>query len=187
MAKDVADLVAKFREAADKLPPTTHDKIVQGAQRTKAIYLAGAQRAGLTPGKRMNVGKRGARWGVRYELLSSRGGNESAIVRYTGPVHLVNNDTRAHPILAAAGRNARREEARQVISALTGTRVRRSRRTGGPKALALPTGPVASVKHPGTRGKDFFTPADDFARREVTRITGGVHREYLTRAGFGRN
>lgn len=144
-------------------------------------------RAGLTPGKKLNVGRRGAAWGVGYDTHTATSGSVASIVRFKGPVHLVNNDTKPHRILTAAGRTAQREEARQVIQALTGTRIRRSRRASGPKALGLPTGPVASVKHPGTHGKNFFRPADDFARQEVKRITGDARQDILLRGGFGRD
>jgi hypothetical protein len=187
MAKDVADLVRKFEASANLIPPTVADQTLKGAQRVKALYLAGAQRAGLTPGKKMNVGKKGARWGVRYDHLKSSEAKEEVIVRFTGPVHLVNNDTSPHRILTAAGKAAEREQARTVIQALTKTKVRRARTASGPRALALPTGPVASANHPGTQGKDFFKPADDLARTEVKRIVGDTHRIYLTRGGFGRN
>jgi hypothetical protein len=173
MAKDVADLVRKFQASADFIAPTVADQSLKGAQRTKVIYLAGAQRAGLTPGKKMNVGRNGARWGVRYDALKSSDAKEEILVKFTGPVHLVNGDTNPHVILTAAGRARQRELARQVIQRLTNTRIRRSRRSNGPMALALPSGPVASVKHPGTRG--------------VARIVGDTHRIHLTRAGFGRN
>lgn len=186
MAKDVADLVRKFERSADAVAPTVKERKFTAAKRVKAIYLAGAQRAGLTPGKRMNVGRKGARWGVRYDVLQSEQNNGSIIVRYTGPVHLVNNDTKAHAILTAAGKAAQREQARQVIQALTNTKVRKGRRANGPRALALPSGPVASVKHPGTKGKNFFGPADDFARSEATRIVGETPKRFLTTGGFGR-
>lgn len=181
MAKDVADLVRKFEAAANQAPKTFDEQKIRAAQRTKAIYLAGAQRAGLTPGKKMNVGKKGARWGVRYDELKAG----QVLVRFTGPVHLVNSDTTPHRILTAAGKAQQREQGRVLISALTNTRVRRTRRANGPRALALPSGPVASVKHPGTRGKNFFRPADDFARAESTRIVGQSHTRYLKTAGFG--
>lgn len=187
MARDVADLVRKFERSANAVPPTLKDTIGSASLRTKNIYLAAAVRAGLTPGKKLNVGRRGATWGVGYDMQTASSGSVASIVRFKGPVHLVNNDTRPHRILTAAGRAGQREEARQVIQALTGTRIRRSRRANGPRALGLPTGPVASVKHPGTKGKNFFRPADDFARQEVKRITGDARQDILLRGGFGRN
>src|SRR5690242_7351897 len=98
MARDVADLVAKFEKAAAEAPRTFHEKATEAAQATKRIYLAGAQRAGLTPGKKMNVGRNGARWGVRYDPASTKAGDPAFLVKFTGPVHLVNNDTSPHVI-----------------------------------------------------------------------------------------
>lgn len=187
MASSAADLGRKFREASAAGPPVIRDTITEAAKRTKVIYIAGAAKAGLVPGRRMRgVGKKGAAWGVGYEFIGGTGADQSVVVKYRGPVHLVNNDTAPHLIMSKAAKAQLRQQARAFVQATTGQRVRRSRRsTSGPQALGLPSGPVASAKHPGTQGKNFFRPADDFARSEVTRIAGKSRAQMLRRGGFG--
>jgi hypothetical protein len=180
-----ADLARKFEASASAVAPTVKDTITEAAQKTKRVYLAGAASAGLTPGKRMSgVGRRGAAWGVGYEFQGSAGADQSVLVKFRGPVHLVNNDTSPHLVEGRAARAVRREQGRQLITALTGTRVRRGRRSSGPQGLSMPWGVRASAKHPGTQGKNFFRPADNFARAEVKRIAGESRRQILLRGGF---
>lgn len=77
-----------------------------------------------------NVGRRGAKVGVRYDIKGSE--NPTALVRWYGPVHLVNNPTRRHEITP----KVRRRKARKAVL-VNGT-------------------PRARADHPGTRGKRFF-------------------------------
>jgi hypothetical protein len=72
------------------------------------------------------VGKRGARVGVRYDQGNTPG---TMLVRATGPVHLIESDTKAHPIPKA------RKRGRKRYVVIPGVGVR------------------SSVKHPGTSGK----------------------------------
>lgn len=187
MAKDVADLVRKFEASANAVPPTLDKTISTASLRTKQLYIAAAVRAGLTPGKRLNVGRKGTRWGVGYEKHTADSGSVASIVRYKGPVHLINNDTKPHLIESKAARARRRQEGKALIQLLTGKKVNKSKSkfADGDMALNLPSGPVASIQHPGTTGKDFFKPADEFARNEVARIVGDSRREILVRGGFG--
>jgi hypothetical protein len=185
MAQSAAELARKFQRSAAQTGPTVRETVTKSAYRTKVIYLAGARTAGLVPGRRMmGVGRRGAAWGVKYDIFETSPGDASTVIKFYGPVHLVNNDTTPHLIEGRGARSARREQARQVISALTGTRVRRARRSSGPQVLSMPWGVRAYAKHPGTRGKNFFRPADDFARSEVKRIVAASRRELLMRGGF---
>jgi len=133
------------------------------------------------------VGRNGAAWGVKYKVKESQGGNQFAVVEFFGPVHLVNNDTAPHIIESKRQRAARRAQARVVIQALTQQRVRRSRaRAGSSAALKIGDGFATEVNHPGTTGKNFFRPADTFARSEVTRIIQKTHKNTLSKARFGR-
>ena len=184
MAKNVADLVRKFEQSANAVPPTLDKTVGTASLRVKNIYIAGAVRAGLTVGKRMNVGKKGAAWSVRYDKQTAPSGSVASIVRYRGPVHLLNNDTKPRVIMAATAKANQYNQGKGLIQALTGKKVKK-KAVKGSQALNLPTGPVASVKHPGTHGKNFFRPTDDFARTEATRIVGDSRREILVRGGFG--
>jgi hypothetical protein len=67
---------------------------------------------------------------VRYDIRGN-----VAIVRYTGPAHLVLNPTKPHRIEPGRTRSGRR-------------------RRGGKRVLAINDGLAAYANHPGTRGKD---------------------------------
>jgi hypothetical protein len=85
----------------------------------------------VAPARRLSgVGKRGAKVGVRYDIKGAK--NPTAIVRATGPMHLIERSTKAHTIPRSRGR-------------------------GRLKVLRLP-GDVfrRSVQHPGTRGRRPF-------------------------------
>lgn len=184
MAKSAAELARMFERAASQVPATVNETGTKAAQRTKTIYIAGAGTAGLVPGRRMRgVGKKGAAWGVGYET-DGAGADQSWIVRFKGPVHLVNNDTSPHQILGAAAKVAAKQQGKALIQALTGKKVKGVSKKVKNKGLVMPWGVRAYANHPGTRGKDFFRPADDFARSEVKRIVGASRREMLMRGGF---
>ena len=81
----------------------------------------------------------GAKIGARFTEPKSTS-NPQSIVKYTGPVHLLNNATKAHLI------------------GPRGKRVGKSgRQLSGKKALAFNSSDVrfGPVKHPGTKGEKF--------------------------------
>jgi hypothetical protein len=88
------------------------------------------------------VGKRGAKIGVRYDITKTAR-TPSATVRMVGPAHLLERDTRAHPIAPK-----------------------------GTKVLHLANGQfVARVEdHPGTRGKHPFEHGVDKSAPLVPRV-----------------
>lgn len=81
-----------------------------------------------------NMGRRGAKVGARYDVR--QGKNPSAIVKATGPLQIIERDTKPHRV----------------------PRERKSKR--GKKRLVLtPWGPRAFINHPGTKGKHPFEKA----------------------------
>lgn len=90
------------------------------------------------------VGLRGARVGARYDIKGTV--NPTALIRATGPLHLIERDTRPHEIK------------------------RRKRR--GKKALRLADGRFVSgaVQHPGTRGKRPFAKGVDATKESAPRV-----------------
>lgn len=99
----------------------------QGALVTKEIILAEAASSGVPPTSKIAGGK----WGVRYTVKG-----KSALVRITGAFHLVDRDTKAHPLKPRTrGRGARK------------------------KAIAFNGVARASAMHPGTKGKGIFADA----------------------------
>lgn len=97
------------------------------------------------------VGRRGARIGVRYDV---KGGQQAAaLVRMTGPAHLIERSTRPHTIEP------------------------RRRRRGG-QALRLADGSfAASVQHPGTRGKH---PWEKGVERSLPLVRESIRRSTLS-------
>jgi hypothetical protein len=72
------------------------------------------------------VGRKGAKVGSRYVVSSEPNGDATAVVRATGPLHFIENDTKA------------------------GARYRRRRGRGGA------AGPTKPMMHPGTKGQRPF-------------------------------
>ena len=123
----------------------------------KGVLIASAASAGLTPGGKLRgVGKSGGKWNVRYNVRGYE--NVVGVLRFTGQIHLVNNDTAAHEIAP------RRK-----------------------KALAFPDGGVRGgpVQHPGTRGKKFFEHAEPIIVRQSERIITQTVRGHLARVFTG--
>lgn len=100
-------------------------------------------------GRLRNVGRSGSRVGVRYTLFD---GNR-AIVQATGPLQIIERDTKAHTIPRTAGTRRLRTAAGRLS--------RKRESTGsvlsGRKVLVINGTPVMGpVNHPGTRGKHPF-------------------------------
>ena len=126
MALNAQQLAAKFQKAGQDLERAPREGVFKASLAGKTIMLADAAAKGLSPSSRIARG----RWGVGFDVKGSK--NPTAILKYRGQVHLVNNPTKAHEIRPRArGRRAKR-------------------------ALATPHGVFAKVQHPGTRGKRFF-------------------------------
>ena len=137
MAKDLAWVTAM----AATLP-----KQLQAAQtkavRASALHVTQAIRdeVRVATGGDMRlsgVGRRGARVGARFDVRGTK--NPTAMVKATGPMHLLEHDTRPHEI------------------GPRGRRVGRSgRRLKGAKALRIGGEFRASAQHPGTHAKRPF-------------------------------
>lgn len=109
---------------------TTQRRVTIAAAQTVKTATTASIRT-VAPRGRLNVGKRGARVGVRYKLER----DDKAVVAAFGPVQLIESDTQAHRIpkeLVGRGRNRRRNTKRIFIPGV---------------------GVRASANHPGTRGQ----------------------------------
>lgn len=163
----MAELVGKldkFGQAiADNRPAMVRVAIVTKGEFIKALARAGVN--GTTPVTK----KIGVRDDVKGKL------NATAIVRYTGPAHLINNRTRRHFI------GAKRLGTRRSLSA-------KSRKVGtlaafggsnrgsfggfrevknGKRALTIGANPRAYAFHPGSPGKQFFQDAKKHATKSA--------------------
>lgn len=95
----------------------------QAAMVAKEIQNAAIRSAVGADMRLSGVGPRGARVGTRFNFI----GNGDALVKATGPLHLVENPSKPHAIPGAR------------------------RRRGPRRPLATPYGPRWSVNHPGVR------------------------------------
>lgn len=123
-----AQVAAKFAAAADGIARTPR-RVTEAAALTVKRSVQ-AHLVVAAPRGRLNVGRKGARVGVRYTLAGN-----TAVVKMTGPAQLIERDTKAHRIPRATVGRGRRQRANTKVVVIPGVGVR------------------ASAAHPGTRGK----------------------------------
>lgn len=104
----------------------------------------------IAPGGKMrNVGKSGARVGVKRTITSGH----SAIVQATGPLHLLERDTKAHDIPRTLGSRRLRTAAGRLSQKREST----GKVLSGRKILVINGDFVMGpVHHPGTKGRHPF-------------------------------
>lgn len=104
------------------------------------------------PRGRLNVGKKGAKVGVRFDLPAPH----KAVVRMTGPAHLLESDTQAHRIPRGTIGRGRRQRANTKKIFIPGVGVR------------------AYANHPGTRGKHPWAKGIRLSLPKVDQVGGKV-------------
>lgn len=115
----------KTAKMGGELRRLERNMVLVAAQTVKTSVQTQLGAAGVQNGKLRGVGKRGAKVGVRYDVLGDK-----ALVRATGPFHLLERDTKAHQIPKVRGARARKR-----VVVIPGVGVR------------------AWANHPGTKGK----------------------------------
>lgn len=128
---------------------TTH--AAQAVKRSVQTRLAVA-----APRGRLNVGKRGQKVGVRYDLRS----DTEAMVRMTGPAHLIERDTKAHRI----PRERKTNRAKKRFVVIPGVGVR------------------AYANHPGTKGKHPWERGVEAAKPLVRTAAAKVYFDTVRKA-----
>lgn len=123
---------AAFARRAATVGPRMNEHVREGVRDAALIVTtvvrAELSRAGVRNGRLRGVGRKGARIGVGFDdkgLVNKKAASQ--LVKMRGPAHLIENPTKPHRI--------------------------QPRRRGGKKAIVVNGQPVASVNHPGTRGK----------------------------------
>lgn len=122
----------------------------------------------------------GAKVGARYDVLS---GDKGAVVKATGPVHLLEHPSKAHTIIpkqvgrGSKGRGSKRANKQALYDALFGSKY------AGAKPLKTPWGPRYRVEHPGVRNPK--KPWQRGFRRAAPVIKRTVERKYGQ--AFGRS
>lgn len=154
----------------------TPGRVVAASARVYNTTIKGDIAAITRGGKLRNVGKAGSRVGVTTRLFGT-----TAIVQATGPLQILERDTREHSI----PRTALSRRTRTASGRLSRKRELTGRTSSGRRHLFINghwvTGPV---KHPGTTGKHPFErgvleatePAALAARIVVVQAIAGVFR-----------
>lgn len=168
MSSSVADLSGRLIRVGQDITRANRVGVEKACLAGKQTMLASMAAAGL--GRRISgVGKSGANVNVRYDVRGYQ--NPVGILRYVGPVHLVNSPTKPHEILPRARQRTAKGNARR-----------------GAKALAPKGGgwTRASAKHPGTKGKKFAEKAEPIVLAQSKRIIEAEVRGHLARTFAGR-
>lgn len=190
-SRSSVELVRKLNDLGTATQRKAKNVVDEGALAAKTIMLATAASKGVTPGRK--IGDR--KWGVRYDVKGTT--NPTALVRFTGPFHLVNNPTDPHIIgarrLGTRGAFRARQRQLEVVGAFSGRSSRGgfsenvgmfgalrgqsdTRRNGlvlnrqRAKALKFGSSHYAYVFHPGTPGKRIFEAAKVVAERRVPKV-----------------
>jgi hypothetical protein len=153
MARDLGDLAA----SVSRMPAAIRQAEATGVQKAtiRTTGLIRDQIRSATGDMRLSgVGKKGARVGARYDKHFAATPDAPAMeIKATGPLHLIERDTRAHLILPRG----------QTFTA-------RGSRRSGRKALKIGDDFRLYAEHPGTRGKRPFARGVARAAPEVPRI-----------------
>lgn len=129
-----------------------------------ALLLTNAARASIRAGSggdmaMSNVGRRGgARVGARFDIQGDN--NPTALIKATGPLHLLDNPTAPHQIMSKVKKGRSQASRAAFYNAIFGG----GSGFGNAKPLRTPYGPRYSVQHPGTRGKRTFFRGIDAAK-----------------------
>lgn len=170
------------------LPRAEAEATNMAALAIKTGWLAIAGSRGLTPGRKIRgVGRKGASWNVRYDVKGTV--NATALIRFTGPVHLVMHPTKAHMIVPRGKGKTRRAQGVTFLRGLSGggSLGRGALAGAGRHAVVVNGNPRAYSQTPGTKGKSDIWPAC----RAFAATTGPKQYQVaipgaLVRAGFGR-
>jgi hypothetical protein len=168
MSRDLDKFVADMNRLSNTLAKTPHD-VVSATARTYTNAVRQEIRSVAPTGRlrgvgRFNRGKRqGARVGVKYDVKDA-GTRSTAIVQATGPLHLIERNTKAHTI----PRTVTTKRLRTAAGRLSHKRESTGRAVSGRRVLYVGgrfvTGPI---RHPGTKGKHPFARAVKRVERQA--------------------
>lgn len=145
-----AQAARKFSRLAADIPTMRQKALVASAQVMKQSAQGTLRIA--APRGQLNVGKRGARVGVRYDQPTPN----TALVRMTGPAHLLESDTKPHRIPREKVGRGRARRANSKLISIPGVGVR------------------AYANHPGTKGKHPWAKGVAIGKQRVDGATKKV-------------
>lgn len=182
-SRSLTDFAVKANQFSTVGLPGASRKSVEAA----ALFATNAARTSIRGGSGgdsalSNVGRRGgARVGARYDMKGTT--NPTALIYATGPLHLLDNPTRAHLITARGYRLSRAKSKRdQVYNAIFGGEFSGSigsARRATP--MRTPYGPRYYARHPGTRGKRTFFRGINAAEPFLPRIFQSEMKQQMRR------
>lgn len=151
----VQQFSGKINRAANAIKFNEERAVKAGSLVAKDLFISTAP---MSRGSRIA----GARWGARFDVVGAI--HPTALVRYTGPVHLVHNPTKPHWVISrrAGGSKASRGQGRF--------------RSRGRQGVRTPQGVRYYARHPGTTGKRWFPTTKATARRAVPPV---VHKALI--------
>jgi hypothetical protein len=138
-AKSAADVAKRMQQVGEAARKAQNISVTRAAMAMKVVHLAGLAQD-VPSGRLRNVGKGGAKVGVRYKLHGTSA-SPTAIVEATGPWQIINNPAVAHVIVP------KKKKALHFGSSLF----------------------RASVQHPGHRGKQTWQRAEPAAAEAGTK------------------
>lgn len=165
-SRSVAQLSKKLYLAAEAVEKADVKAVERVAQKVKRAAEKERNRAVGFDGRLSNVGKNGAKLGVRYDF-KSQNGKPAALVRATGPWQIVEGDTVPHVITSryAGGSRLRRGAFGPALP-------------GGRRSVILtPWGYRRYARHPGTKGKHPWRTAITDSTRNLTPETSTPIRD----------
>lgn len=156
MDRPVSDIPGVLAAMASACPDAVPRAVGASALAFKRTIVA------ASPGRMRNVGRRGARLGVKY-TVSGSGARAKANVSGDGPWPLLDNPSVPHRIPRERSRRSRKRA----------------------RVLKLPNGFASYVEHPGTKGKRVFATARDAAVPDATDAAWRVFLATVTKAFRG--
>lgn len=174
--KSIANFAVRAGTWSSVGQPLADRKSVEAAALFTVRMARASIRAGSGGDSRLsNVGRNGARVGARYDIQGAR--NPTALVRATGPLHLLDNPTKPHQITAKVKKGRSRASRSAFYNAIFGG-------DGGfanTTPMRTPYGPRYRVNHPGTKGKQTWKRAVDAASPAIPRLFAAQQRTELRR------
>lgn len=185
-SRSPAEFVAKINKVGHATDRHRKTAVTEGAFTTKKIMLAAAAAKGVMPGGKIANRK----WSVVYDVKGTE--LPVGLVRFTGPFHLVNNDTKRHYVVAGGLGGSRESRGIRAFQASASRFSGQSssgafggeRKSRGKKAISFNGIARAYAVHPGTSGKAIFPAAKVIARATVPGVMAtsmkGAWRKVLT-------
>lgn len=152
MTDDLGAVINRIGQLAATYQRTPREMVAASA-RSYTTSIRSSIDAATTGGKLRNVGKKGSKVGATYDVQTSSEAHATAIVQGTGPLQIIERDTKAHMI----PRTTSSRRLRTASGRLSKKRVDTGRALNGHVPLYINgTWVIGPVKHPGTHGKHPF-------------------------------